>query len=161
MNRKSFTITLTAALLIVATGCTTLFKKDTIEPRCKSIMFTITSLVVRNNPDSAETRHAFVQASADLKFLAAQDSLDVLTVIAIIQSLPQLQGETVQIIIAGVTMFFSDELSSFAVANPDEVRLAAKGCAAGIDAALGVSIPPATSSPAWKYSEQRWALSQR
>lgn len=159
MNRKSFFTITATALLIAVTGCA-VFTRDTIESKAKSITFTITSLVLRNNPDNAEVRAAFVTASADLKFLTAEENIDVLTVLSIVQSLPQLQQGTVQIIVAGMVMFFSDTLSSFSVENPAEVRLAAKGLAAGIDAALGVAIPPATESPAWRYTEQRQALQQ-
>lgn len=160
MNRKSFTILAAVAIVAIAAGCTTILKKDTIEKKSKAVLFTITSLVLNNNPTNAEVRQAFITASGELKFLAAQENLDVLTVIAVIQSLPQLQGGTAQIIVSGTVMFFSDELESFAVENPAEVRLAAKGSAAGIDAALGISIPPAVESPAWKYTAQRRALQQ-
>jgi hypothetical protein len=153
MKRKTFVISIASALLIFATGCTTIFAKKNIESRSKAILFTITTLVLQNNSGNVQVRNGFVQASSDLKFLAAQDPLDVLTVLAIVQSLPQVHG-TAQVVIAGVTMLFSDELSSFSVTNPVEVKLAAKGCYEGIDAALGLIVPKAKSNPAMKYQKE-------
>ena len=157
MKRKTFVVSITSALLIFAMGCSTLVTTKNIQSRSKAIMYTITSLVLRNNLGNIKVRTTFVQASSELKFLSTQEQLDVMTVLAIVQGLPQIQG-TAQIVIAGVTMLFSDELSSFSVSNPAEVKLAAKGLYEGIDAALGVEVPASRENPAWKYQAQVRAL---
>jgi len=157
MKRKTFVVSITSALLIFAMGCSTLVTTKNIQSRSKAVMFTITSLVLQNNSGSVPVRDRFARASADLKFLAAQEQIDVMTVIAIVQSLPQVQG-TAQIVIVGMTMLFTDELSSFGVTNPVEVKLAAIGLYEGIDVAMGITVPASRENPAFRYQKEVRAL---
>jgi len=133
-------------------GCAWLkANKGKIEGKAKGVAYVVSAAILKDNPES---RADFIQASADLKFVADTAVVDVTTVMAIINRLPALaRGDTV-IYVNGALIFFGDELSILSVENPEEVRLAAKGFYEGIDLALGAVIPKALKPPTLTLREK-------
>lgn len=140
-------VTATAAVPICTfTGCasipgTTLSR---ILNKAKGLSFMISAKLLTDHP---EYRDGFMQASADLKYLADTEVIDVSVVLAVIQRLPKLQDGDARIFVEGAVIMFEDELSALAVKNPDHVRQAARGLYQGIDAALGFTVPKALTAP--------------
>lgn len=144
MKNKILALCCLCSLLFIS-GCGTFaFTKSNIETRAKGTSFLVSSKLLRGNPT---WRDGFIQASADLKFVADQETVDVTTVMAIINRLPKLQTGDAAIYVQGALIIFTDELNALAVKNPDEVRLAAKGLYEGIDLALGFIVPKALKAP--------------
>lgn len=140
-------LTATAAVPIgIFTGCASIpgTTLNNILNKAKGLSFMISAKLLSEHP---EYRDGFMQASADLKYLADTEVIDVSVVLAVIQRLPKLQDGDAKIYVEGVIIMFTDELSALAVKNPDHVRQAARGLYQGIDAALGFTVPKALTAP--------------
>jgi len=140
-------LTLTFTIpLAMTTGCASIpgTALNKVLNKSKGVAFIITAELIKKHP---EYRDGFMQASADLKFVAETDVVDVNTVMAIINRLPKLQEGDAAIYVSGLLIVFTDELSALAVKNPEEVRQAAKGLYQGIDLGLGFVVPKALKAP--------------
>ena len=145
--KKTSSIILLAALLaspISFSGCATAPTPQSIETKSKAIAFIATAEVLKKNPTLAPQ---FTLASGNLKFLAAQETIDVATVLGIVNGLPALQGGDVYIYVTGGILFFGDAITQWSANNPEQIRSAAKGLYEGIDMALGGVAPASVLAP--------------
>lgn len=140
-TRRTF---LAATLSLALVGCVTVSNPERILNKARGTAFIVTAELLKNHPDY---RDGFVKASADLKFVAETEVLDTAKVFEIINRLPVLENGDISIFIQGAVLMFQDELSSLAVKNPEQVRMAAKGLYQGIDQALGFIVPKALKAP--------------
>lgn len=124
---------LTIALLIPA--CITV-KRDPINP-IERKAFAVTQLVATKYLQAHPGyKVGFELARDDLKTLAASETMGLPELLEIVDRLPALEDTDAALYIEFGITFFTDELGTVAITNPQEVRYAAAGMAKALDKVL-------------------------
>lgn len=131
-----------AALVLMATGCANPPTPQSLETKAFAITRVVVRQVLENNPGNEKLREGLRVASADLKIISTSETFDLITLLSIVNRLPpgSLGDDDKAFYIETGLLFFSDEIGTVSVDNPELGRAAAKGMARAIDSMLALGM---------------------
>lgn len=131
-----------AMITLLAAGCaTTPTGQRDIAPTIKTAAYLGTAYALVERP---EWRKGFEEAVIDLKLVETGETIDLVTVLAIVNRLPikELKNSKAQILITGAIILLGDYGASLPPEQVEKIRPVAKAMREGIE--LGLGPRPAT-----------------
>ena len=121
-------------LLVSSVGCKTAAPADTlqrIQTACKAAAYIGTAEYLETHPDA---KNQFTAVATELEILAAQDTIDYVTILAVVNHLPikELKSGNARIAITAATILLSDYAGSLPVGTAGTLKPVAASLAAGI-----------------------------
>ena len=122
--------TIAASSILFFAGCASITSTESLPIKLKSVAYIGTWEALRAHP---EWKPSFESATHDLKIIETSETLDLVTVVAILQSLPikELRGERTVVYITAATLLLDD--ATLRVKIPAQAQAIARALREGIE----------------------------
>lgn len=141
---KKLLLTVAVVATSLLMGCANIQQNQKVATLCKVAAYDGTYLYVKAHPES---RVHFQTAVEELKALEAAETVDAVTLLAIVQRFPvkELHSEAATLVVGNATLILSDYTTSVPVEQIENLKPIVKAIREGVELGLGPTPSPSAS----------------